>query len=211
MKNNKTVTSYLSTTQAAQRLGLSVGTIQRMVQAGVLQAYTTQGGHRRILASSLNHYSQGASGADAGPRLLCVLSASRDTDPPAQWLELPGVHMVTNPLALAGMRRKVDALFMDARIAWLSWDTLDIAHSLGTQAHCIIYNSGHLPEGSRTRLQAQASLYEGDISPDLIQGYLLGCTAPALPTARPTASSGPDRHLSEPSLTPSGQDLAPHS
>ena len=53
MKNNKTVTSYLSTTQAAQRLGLSVGTIQRMVQAGVLQAYTTLGGHRRILASSL--------------------------------------------------------------------------------------------------------------------------------------------------------------
>ena len=48
--------SYLSTSQTAQMLGLSIGTVQRMVESGTLQAYTTQGGHRRILASSVRQY-----------------------------------------------------------------------------------------------------------------------------------------------------------
>ena len=63
MKYDKTASRYLSTTQAAQRLGLSVGTVQRMVESGVLQAYTTQGGHRRI--------------AEAGRRLVLARPSDR--------------------------------------------------------------------------------------------------------------------------------------
>jgi excisionase family DNA binding protein len=49
---------YFSTSQAAKVLGLSVGTVQRMVQNGVFKAFVTHGGHRRILSTSLNDYCQ---------------------------------------------------------------------------------------------------------------------------------------------------------
>ena len=47
---------YLSTRKAAILLGLSLGTVQKMVETGVLEAWKTEGGHRRILASSVRDY-----------------------------------------------------------------------------------------------------------------------------------------------------------
>lgn len=46
---------FLSTRQAAQRLGVSLGTVQNMVESGVLDAWKTAGGHRRIPASSVDN------------------------------------------------------------------------------------------------------------------------------------------------------------
>jgi len=43
-----------STTEAAQRLGMAVRSVQLMVDRGELQAWKTPGGHRRILRSSLD-------------------------------------------------------------------------------------------------------------------------------------------------------------
>lgn len=48
--------SYCGTTYAARLLGLSVGTIQSLVEKNELQAWKTQGGHRRILMSSIRDY-----------------------------------------------------------------------------------------------------------------------------------------------------------
>ena len=44
---------YLTTRQAAQRLGVSLGTVQHMVESGALEAWKTLGGHRRIPLASL--------------------------------------------------------------------------------------------------------------------------------------------------------------
>jgi len=44
---------FLSTRQAAQRLGVSLGTVQNMVENGVLDAWKTAGGHRRIPVASV--------------------------------------------------------------------------------------------------------------------------------------------------------------
>ena len=46
-------TEYLSTRQAALRLGVSLGTVQNMVESGALEAWKTAGGHRRIPLSSV--------------------------------------------------------------------------------------------------------------------------------------------------------------
>ncbi len=45
---------YLSTRQAALRLGVSLGTVQNMVENGALEAWKTAGGHRRIPAASVD-------------------------------------------------------------------------------------------------------------------------------------------------------------
>jgi excisionase family DNA binding protein len=45
---------FLSTRQAAQRLGVSLGTVQNMVESGALEAWKTTGGHRRIPVASVD-------------------------------------------------------------------------------------------------------------------------------------------------------------
>ena len=49
---------YLSTRQSAKVLQVSLGTVQKMVELGELIAWKTRGGHRRILASSLEQQLQ---------------------------------------------------------------------------------------------------------------------------------------------------------
>jgi len=44
---------YCSTSQAAKLLGVSLGTVQQMVEDGLLEAWKTAGGHRRILKESV--------------------------------------------------------------------------------------------------------------------------------------------------------------
>lgn len=45
-----------STFYAAKLLGLSVGTVQSLVESGDLKAWRTKGGHRRIFTESVRHY-----------------------------------------------------------------------------------------------------------------------------------------------------------
>jgi excisionase family DNA binding protein len=49
---------YLSTRQSAKVLQVSLGTVQKMVELGELIAWKTRGGHRRVLASSLEQQLQ---------------------------------------------------------------------------------------------------------------------------------------------------------
>lgn len=56
MTTEKAEPEFYSTREAAAKLGLSLGTVQKMVETGTLNAWKTSGGHRRVLASSLEDY-----------------------------------------------------------------------------------------------------------------------------------------------------------
>ena len=58
---------YCSTSQAAKMLGVSLGTVQNMVEEGVLDAWKTSGGHRRIKRESLMALLASRGGAQVGP------------------------------------------------------------------------------------------------------------------------------------------------
>jgi excisionase family DNA binding protein len=58
MKSITPEMEYLSTRQSAKVLQVSLGTVQKMVELGELIAWKTRGGHRRILASSLEQQLQ---------------------------------------------------------------------------------------------------------------------------------------------------------
>lgn len=62
---------YCGTSYAAKLLGLSVATVQSLVEKGEIEAWKTLGGHRRIALQSLNAYL-----AKNSPKLARV-----DTDP----------------------------------------------------------------------------------------------------------------------------------
>ena len=185
--------SYFSTSQTAQMLGLSVGTIQRMVESGTLQAYTTQGGHRRILASSLRHYceTQGVPGTQALPASpgLCIVHHTSLPAPLRQTLEQMGhIHLVSHPLELAGVGDAYGVFFMDAHVAWLDWPDLHRPQSLAPQARFIVYNSQDLSPEQQLALSRQAQLHPADISADLVAGYLLALGA------SPQASAAGNHH-----------------
>lgn len=65
-------TEYLTTRQAAQRLGVSLGTVQHMVESGALEAWKTVGGHRRIPVAALEAY--------MGRRQVPAAGSSADDD-----------------------------------------------------------------------------------------------------------------------------------
>ncbi len=58
---------FLTSSQAAKRLGLSMATIQKLVDNNILQAWKTIGGHRRISLTSLLNY-QSANNFSETPR-----------------------------------------------------------------------------------------------------------------------------------------------
>jgi excisionase family DNA binding protein len=71
-KHPDTLEDYCGTTYAAKLLGLSVGTIQSLVEKNELQAWKTQGGHRRISMPSIREYQQ-------RHNMLMTLPESRDS------------------------------------------------------------------------------------------------------------------------------------
>lgn len=48
MKESAIKKSFCTTREAAGLLGVSVGTVQLWVESGLLQAWKTSGGHRRV-------------------------------------------------------------------------------------------------------------------------------------------------------------------
>ena len=178
MKNTHTNQNYFSTSQAAKMLGLSVGTVQRMVEKGAFKAFITQGGHRRILSSSLDQYCKehGFSNANAAVEpLICILHDSEHLPP--NWRQLGQwghVKLVSHPLDLMGIHQPLGAFFIDARIPWLHKAPLELQDSLMQNAQVVVYNSTALPPNSPLRLAKNLHLFEGNISTDLIYGYMLG-------------------------------------
>lgn len=79
---------FLSTRQAAQRLGVSLGTVQNMVESGALEAWKTTGGHRRIPVASVEallarRRNLTPSSHDSGTRLDILIT---EDDPTLQLL-----------------------------------------------------------------------------------------------------------------------------
>lgn len=95
--------SFCTTREAASLLGVSVGTVQLWVENGLLQAWKTTGGHRRVLRDSLErllHNKAVKTSADADaplaplPRRLSVLVVEDDPN----LLRLYHAHLSTWPL-----------------------------------------------------------------------------------------------------------------
>jgi excisionase family DNA binding protein len=81
---NKTGADYITTYQAAEMLGLSRGTVQQMVESGVLVAWKTEGGHRRVSVASVKDQIRRRAASASLPRAqtpeLSVLIAEDDVN-----------------------------------------------------------------------------------------------------------------------------------
>lgn len=50
---------YCTSREAAKLLGVSLSTVQRWTESGLLEAWKTRGGHRRISRTSVQHFAKG--------------------------------------------------------------------------------------------------------------------------------------------------------
>ena len=91
--------SFCTTSEAATLLGVSVGTVQLWVESGLLQAWKTAGGHRRVLRDSVEGllHKKPAPPPETvpAPRRMRVLVVEDD----ANLLRLYGAQIARWPLA----------------------------------------------------------------------------------------------------------------
>jgi excisionase family DNA binding protein len=80
---DKASDEFLTSSQAAKRLGLSMATIQKLVDNNVLQAWKTFGGHRRISLASIQQYQSANNfldlprqGTDRRAKVMLVIESS---------------------------------------------------------------------------------------------------------------------------------------
>ncbi|HEV6967026.1 helix-turn-helix domain-containing protein [Roseateles sp.] len=165
-----TVPDTCSTTEAAQRLGMAVRSVQLMVDRGELQAWKTPGGHRRILRSSLDAWLSsraGSTGAgspapaasDGRPLTLLLIEDSVHFQNLISLIvkrELPGaeLHVAADGiagLALAG-RLEPDVLLIDILLP-------------GIDGAALITSLRSHPQFARSRLIVVTALDEAQRAP----------------------------------------------
>ena len=181
---------YCGTSYAAKLLGLSVATVQSLVEKGEIEAWKTLGGHRRIALQSINAYlaknSPQLSRVDTDPKSrLRVLMVEDDEDTRElyrcqfeEW-DLP-VDCTWMPSALEAMM-DIASMRPDLLITDLSMPGVDgiemlkaCKRNLQLSDMQIVVISGLAPEAVKARggLPSEAHLLQKPINFDWLHGYI---------------------------------------
>lgn len=181
---------YCGTSYAAKLLGLSVATVQALVEKGEIEAWKTLGGHRRIALQSINAYlaknSPQLSRADTDPKhRLRVLMVEDDENTRElyrcqfeDW-DLP-VDCTWMPSALEAMM-DIASMRPDLLITDLSMPGVDgiemlkaCKRNLQLADMQIVVISGLAPEAVQARggLPPEAHLLQKPINFDWLHGYI---------------------------------------
>jgi excisionase family DNA binding protein len=183
--NSENSSAYVGTSYAAKMLNLSVGTVQKLVTDGRLEAYLTEGGHRRISYESVLQYSQkknipiGVAGIKStrplGAVSICVLFTEKGITPQLAEIVKDGTfQVVSDPMKLIRKTGEDTHIFIDARIEWMNWLHMERSSD---DVHYVVYNSGVLSGATHKHLASIASLIDADISIEMLRGYRLGLHA----------------------------------
>lgn len=168
-----TVPDTCSTTEAAQRLGMAVRSVQLMVDRGELQAWKTPGGHRRILRSSLDAWLAGRGGAAPAPATGGTGSGRSGSRPLTLLLIEDSVHfqnlislVVKRELPEAELHVASDGIAGLAMAGRLEPDVLLIDILLpGIDGAALITSLRSHPQFARSRLIVVTALDEAQRAP----------------------------------------------
>lgn len=196
-KSEPQISEFLTSSQAAKRLGLSMATIQKLVDNNVLQAWKTFGGHRRISLASVLAYqttnttSQQASAPSNRPYQISMVIESpelikRLSKESAQWqlpLKISFFESLTEAL-LELLNQKHDLLIMQMTTPRKQQEKiLEILQkfmgSRHTLAHTLIVTpeTDLLPMGKVGEHSGGIQVVNNDLSPLWLSAYLAGFVA----------------------------------
>ncbi len=133
-------TEFCGTSFAAKKLGLSVGTVQALVEKNELKAWKTEGGHRRISMQSIADYQRrfGRAGEDLkdphSSLKVLLVDGTRETFDLIQGLSLEGGTPVECVWITSALKALINfkAIQPDILIADLSMPSVDGCELLRT-------------------------------------------------------------------------------
>lgn len=175
MTNN--LKEYMSSADAARDLGLSVASVQKMVDVGELAAVRTQGGHRRIFVDSINKYraTHGYYMPPPPANMICIMHDGKNLDPMLmQAFDSETVKILSHPLDLLGLEKIIDVLFIDANNSWLETTPKSLIEGLKNNYTLFIYNTNKLSQNSPLRGMNPAHFISNEINYQFMSGYLMG-------------------------------------
>ncbi len=181
------VPEFYSTREAAERLGLSLGTVQKMVETGALGAWKTAGGHRRVIASSVTSYinARESNIRSARNQQLSVLVVEDDTEiqklytlKVAEWDLNIKLHVVGDGLTalLYIAKHHPDLVIADLRMHGL--DGFEMIHTLHNDSSfdemdIVVVTGMHKDEiASRGGLPKGMTVLAKPISFSTLEGYV---------------------------------------
>lgn len=181
---------FLSTRQAALRLGVSLGTVQNMVENGALEAWKTAGGHRRIPVSSVDavlakRKGGAAAAGDAGSHLDILIA---EDDATLQMLYRKTFDRWNLPLTLRIVANGFDGLLQvgqkkpDVLIADLMMPGMDgfemirhlRANSDLSSMDIIVVSAIEQDEIAQRELPANITVFAKPIPFHELKGFMLG-------------------------------------
>lgn len=223
--------NYCGTSYAAKLLGLSVATVQALVEKGEIEAWKTLGGHRRLALNSINAYlaknSPQLSRVDVDPKSRLRVLIVEDDEATrelyqhqfAQW-DLP-MDCTWLPSALEAMM-DIASMRPDLLITDLSMPGVDGIEMLKVLKRNqqladmqIVVISGLEPEAIAARggLPGDAHLIRKPVNFDWLEGYLTALVTANLKwrgAAQPTPQRAQRSLPQEPASRPVLDELAAH-
>jgi excisionase family DNA binding protein len=166
---------FFTTAEAARMLGLSIGSVQKQVDSGELQAMRTHGGHRRIAAQSLVDFMKTHGYVPTvKSHAIGIFHHGHDFDPKIQQADAgTTICLMSHPMELLDMNSAVDTLFIDARSTWLQSTPMSMLESLCQKHQVFIYNANTLMSSSKWRDLPGATMISRAITHRFIEGFCL--------------------------------------
>lgn len=175
--------NYFSSLQAAKLLGLSLTSLNSLVDNGVLEAIRTPGGHRHIVKSSLidyqkiNNYPQNYAGdvqnihADESGKVVIVFTDSVGSFEPVKKIDDKFIKLTSDPVDLLIEAGRIDTIFVDGKLNLLRKIHLNQALKISQIYKIVVYNSEDLGENNHLRQIQHLSFLSVNISNDFLLGY----------------------------------------
>jgi excisionase family DNA binding protein len=184
--NADIASGYVGTKDAAAMLGVSVSTIQKMVESGALEAWRTQGGHRRITLASLQREidrlpDPRGGGATRPLRVLVVEDNAVALKSYEHLLRQWGDRVVTHyardgaEALLAVAQHRPDVLITD--IVMQPFDGFRLIKTLRSNAqtaqlHIVVVTGDESVKEGSGSLDARTLVYRKPLRVDRLAGYL---------------------------------------
>jgi excisionase family DNA binding protein len=173
---NSKESEFFTTNEVSQRLGVSVGTVQNLVDKGILEAIITQGGHRRIRVESLKQYREkmGYKNSDQS-KCIYVIHSGDLTDVKALGANKKmAVRIMTHPLELLELQDQIDCIFMDARCPWLDISSTACINKYAKKFQIFIYNADLLEKNHLNAFEENVLMLYCGINSAIVDAYIHG-------------------------------------
>lgn len=166
---------YLTTSEVARKLGLSIASVQNRVDSGQLYGMRTHGGHRRIAVESLiNFMATHGYATTLKGNAIGIFHHGHNLAPKIQEVGAGCViRLMSHPMELLDMNYAVDTLFIDARSPWLQSTPISMLKDLCQKHQVFIYCANILMSNSKWRDLPGATMIPRSITLRFIEGFCL--------------------------------------